>query len=239
MKTKVLAIDDEASILALLRLALDNEGFEVNTAQTIEKFRELNDVNDYELYLIDLNLKDGNGLSIVRELRHKTNKGIILLTGRSDEIDQVVGLESGADDYVTKPFRMRELAARMTAVCRRTKFSGNSIVSRPEAREGSEVYDFEFDGYRLQIAARTLWGSDGQEVPLTSAEFNLLVAFIERRGKVLIRDELMNMVKGQDWESYDRAVDGLVSRLRRKIQPPHQGPHYIRTVHGVGYLFTV
>ncbi len=234
MKTKVLAVDDEASILTLLHLALNVEGFEVSTAQTIEKFRELDGANDYDLYLIDLNLKDGNGLSLMRELRQKSNKGIILLTGRSNEIDQVVGLESGADDYVTKPFRMRELAARMTAVCRRTN---HSTSSHSEAQEGGQNYDFEFDGYRLQIAARTLWGPENQEISLTSAEFNLLVAFLKRRGQVLIRDHLMDMVKGQDWESYDRAVDGLVSRLRRKIPPSQQGSSYIRTVHGVGYLF--
>ncbi len=239
MKIKVLAVDDEASILALLHIALDDEGFELSTAQTLEQFWQLDEAGEYDLYLIDVNLKDGNGLSIMRELRQKTDKGIILLTGRSSEIDHVVGLESGADDYITKPFRLRELTARMNAVYRRTVYSGLSTAgdTKSESQGGAQEYDFEFDGYRLQIAARTLWGRDNQEVLLTSAEFNLLVGLLKRRGQVLNRDQLMNAVKGQDWESYDRAIDGLVSRLRRKIQPLGQNSHYIRTVHGVGYMF--
>ncbi len=241
MKLKVLAVDDETSILTLLRTALDDEGFELSTAETVQQFRELDAAHDFDLYLIDVSLKDGNGLSIVRALRQKTDKGIILLTGRSSETDQVVGLELGADDYVTKPFRIRELSARMSAVCRRASRSGSSSAADAktlrETQESGSDYDYEFDGYRVRIAARTLWGRENEEIPLTSAEFNLMVALLKRRGQVLDRDQLMNAVKGQDWECYDRAVDGLISRLRRKIQPPAQGPHYIRTVHGVGYVF--
>lgn len=241
MKLKVLAVDDEKPFLTLLRTALDAEGFELSTAQTVRQFWELDAIGDFDLYLIDVTLNDGNGFSIVRDLRQKTDKGIILLSGRTSETDQVLGLEVGADDYVSKPFRMRELAARMNAVWRRSGRGGSSVAADAQTlraeRDAGHDYDYEFDGYRLRIAARTLWGCQDQEIPLTSAEFNLMVALLKRRGQVLDRDQLMNAVKGQDWECYDRAVDGLISRLRRKIPPPEDRSHYIRTVHGVGYVF--
>lgn len=249
MKLKVLAVDDETTILTLLRTALDSEGFDLRTTETVKKFRKMVLVEAFDLYLIDITLQDGNGLTLVRELRRESDAGIILLTGRTSETDHVLGLEMGADDYVTKPFRMRELAARMNAVYRRT---GHPAPARSAQQPSSEApqdtggiarqgarqqCDFHFDGYRLRITERALWGHDNREIDLTSTEFNLLVALLTRRGQVLHRDQLMNAIKGRNWQSYDRAVDGLVSRLRRKIPRPDEGSHYIRTVHGVGYTF--
>lgn len=233
-RPKILALDDEVAILVLLREKLEGEGFDVLTARSVREFAHLDAQEQIDIYLIDVTLRDGNGFSLVRDLRKRTDKGIILLTGRADETDQVLGLELGADDYVTKPFRLRELAARVGAVLRRT--AGRRKTGEVGgAGEGQTEY--RFDGYLASTATRSLRGPDGGEIPLTTAEFNLLAALLQRRGQVLDRDALMAAVKGRHWESYDRAVDGLVSRLRRKIGGPDSGSRYIRTVHGIGYLF--
>lgn len=235
MRPKILAVDDEPDILFLLRASLEDEGFDVLTTTSTRQFWEMNSQNNIDVYLIDLTLRDGNGFSIVKELRQTTNRGIIILTGRTGETDHVLGLEIGADDYVTKPFRVRELGARVNAVYRRTsraQYSENAEAGSPALDPG---IDFEFDGYKLSVAARRLFGRDGAEVYLTTAEFDLLVALLNRRGKVMDRDQLMNAIKGRDWESYDRAIDGLVSRLRRKIPARDNGSHLIRTIHGIGY----
>jgi len=240
MKAKILAVDDEADILALLETSLVSEGFDVFTALSVADFRKLNSEHLFNIYLIDVGLPDGSGFSLVKELRKSSTAGIILLTGRSSETDQVVGLEIGADDYVTKPFRLRELAARVNAVYRRTAVHGDSGFNGPErAVTQLEVasFDFTFDGYKLSMSGRRLWAPEGTEIVLTTAEFDLLAALLKRRGQVLDRDQLMNAMKGRDWESYDRAIDGLVSRLRRKIPAVNRATHYVRTVHGVGYSF--
>lgn len=250
MKPKVLAVDDEDAILALLDASLSDEGYDVLTASTAEEFRRLTAANQIDVFVIDVGLTDGNGFSLVKELRHASKAGIILLTGRSSETDQVVGLEIGADDYVTKPFRIRELAARVNAVYRRTSGPREPTLaspmtaadpvrmSGPGPAEPWTSVTFTFDGYRLSTTGRRLWAADGGEIVLTTAEFDLLLALLRHRGQVLDRDHLMNAMKGRDWESYDRAIDGLVSRLRHKLPASNPAAHFIRTVHGVGYSFT-
>ena len=242
MKPKVLAVDDEDAILSLLDMSLSDEGYDVLTAATAAEFRKLNSENKIDVYLIDVGLTDGNGFTLVKELRHTSKAGIIMLTGRSSETDQVVGLEIGADDYVTKPFRIRELAARVNAVYRRTSANAEQAAAAPEAvppaNPNAPAVDFTFEDYKLSTAARRVWGADGKEIVLTTAEFDLLSALLRRRGQVMDRDQLMNAMKGRDWESYDRAIDGLVSRLRHKLPATNPSSHFIRTVHGVGYSFT-
>jgi two-component system OmpR family response regulator len=241
MKPTILAVDDEDAILALLRLSLGDEGYDVKTAQTTAEFREARSSNDIDIYLIDVGLGDGNGFALVKEIRQSSKAGIIMLTGRNSETDQVVGLEIGADDYVTKPFRIRELAARVNAVYRRTMSRRDEVqAAPPEASTQGHppAVDFTFDGYKVSTSGRCLWDRDGNEIMLTTAEFDLLAALLRRRGQVFDRDQLMTAIKGRDWESYDRAIDGLVSRLRRKIPAGDRTSHYVRTVHGVGYCFT-
>ncbi len=241
MNPKILAVDDEPEILDILRSSLSNEGYDVLTCGSVAEFRQINASEDISLYLIDVNLRDGNGFAIVKELTKTGHKGIILLTGRTSETDHVVGLEIGADDYVTKPFRLRELAARVNAVYRRTSaqnLHGEQSVIPVGEFQPKLIVDFVFDGYRLSESGRRLWGPNGNEIEMTTAEFELLLALVKNRGKVLSRDQLMNLMKGRDWESYDRAIDGLVSRVRRKIAPEGKADMYIRTVHGIGYSFT-
>ncbi len=235
-KPRVLAVDDEPAILELLQDSLGEEGYEVIGAASATEFLQLFKLQPASLCIIDLSLPDGNGLKLIRELRAISDCGIIILTGRGGETDHVVGLEVGADDYVTKPFRPRELSARVNALARRVAPAATAGAPPAPEAPGVEI-DHEFDGYTLSASARQIWGPDGQEIVLTTAEFSLLLALLERRGRVLNRDQLMTLIKGQDWVSYDRAIDGLVSRLRRKVSPVGRDTHYIRTIHGIGYVF--
>lgn len=252
MKPRLLIVDDDPDILTLLSTALGDEGFDITTTTNAADFRAAAQSGTFELFLIDVTLRDGNGFSLVKELRRFTERGIILLTGRTSETDHVVGLEIGADDYVTKPFRIRELAARVNAVHRRTARRDTpapqsidmptvaaDVPTLAEPAPPSAQPDILFDGYRLSESSRRLWNAAGEEIEMTTAEFELLLALLRRRGQVLSRDQLMNAIKGRDWESYDRAIDGLVSRVRRKIPRAGGGSPYIRTVHGIGYSFAL
>ncbi len=226
----------------LLRTALSDAGYDVLTAASVREFDEISQDHHVDVYLVDVGLPDGNGFSLVRDLRPRTDSGIILLTGRDNETDHVVGLELGADDYVTKPFRPRELCARVGAVHRRTGRRRGGVTAASElaapAADMMAAADHVFDGYSVYLAARRVIDGKGADIDLTTAEFELLSALLHRRGQVLSRDQIMAQIKGREWESYDRAIDGLVSRLRRKL-PAHDRPnHFIRTVHGVGYSFT-
>lgn len=238
--SRILAVDDQVDVLNLLSSALTAEGYSVSTARTVQEFWTEHARVSPDLCIVDLTLPDGNGLSIVRQLRRQSDRGIIILSGRDDETDHVLGLELGADDFVNKPFRLRELIARVNAVFRRmlrVEAPSPPSVAAPAPPSEAPV-DIDFDGYRLNYASRQLWGPTGEEIDLTTSEFDLLAALVRRRGQVLNRDQIMNAVKGREWESYDRVVDGIVSRLRRKI-PTQNGrkSHYIRTVHGIGYSF--
>lgn len=240
----VLAVDDEPDILDLISAALEAESYEVVTARSVAEFWSRNAECDPDVYVVDISLPDGTGFNVVKELRRTSDRGIIVLSGRDSETDHVLGLEIGADDYVNKPFRIRELAARVNAVYRRcsSRAEGSSVQSGDDLSDSGSpssqpVVDFTFDDYKLSLSARRLWGPEKVEIDLTTAEFDLLSALIKRRNQVLNCDQIMNAIKRREWESYDRAVDGLVSRLRKKIPPRNAGPHYIRTVHGIGYSF--
>jgi two-component system, OmpR family, response regulator len=239
MRPAVLVLDDEPEITALVRRVLDEEGYEVLVANDEAGFRDIIDRHAIDLFVLDLNLPDTSGLSLVKRLRRNSDVAIIILTGRSDETDRVVGLEIGADDYITKPFRPRELAARVSTVLRRTQ--GKRYLPpgdrHPETESAAAPEDISFDSHVLSPTRRQLFGPDGQEIELTMAEFDLLHALVARRGHVLTRDQIMNAIKGREWETYDRAVDSMISRLRKKIHPPDGQSHYIRTVYGVGYTF--
>lgn len=235
----VVAIDDERAILAMLSTALAAAGYEVRTAGTVAELRAL-DTSRAEVFIVDLSLPDGNGLALVKEFQTRGGCGVIILSGRNDETDQVLGLELGADDYITKPFRMRELVARVNAVHRRIARRPDPGTETIASEDAADVIDVSFDGYKISFTARRVWGPHGDEISLTTAELDLLLALLRRRGAVLNREQIMAKMKGRDWVASDRAVDGLVSRLRRKLPPalPRTTP-YIRTVHGTGYSFVV
>jgi DNA-binding response OmpR family regulator len=178
------------------------------------------------LITLDLGLGPENGLDLARQVRQECAVPIIMLTGKGDAIDRVVGLELGADDYLVKPFELRELLARVRAVLRRS--------SREPAPSQSR---HAFAGWLLDIGRRSLTDQAGRAVELTTAEFNLLVAFVERPHRVLSRDNIMDILKGHQWSPLDRSIDNLVARLRRKIEPDPDQPGLVKTVRSVGYVF--
>jgi two-component system, OmpR family, response regulator len=180
--------------------------------------------------LLDLGLPDEDGLNLIRELQ-RCKIPVIIVSGRGESVERVVGLELGADDYVTKPFDLRELLARIRSVLRRAVGAANEHANAPPS--------FEFEGFRLQPEARRLIATDGREVPLTTGEFDLLFAMVQRPNLVLSRDQLMNSVHGRDAGPYDRAIDVQIGRLRRKIETDPANPRLIKSVRGAGYLFAV
>jgi len=183
---------------------------------------------EVDLVILDLVMPGEDGLTLTRSLRENSNVAIIILTGKDEEVDRIVGLEMGADDYVAKPFSSRELLARVKTVLRRT----GEAPAPAEAASATR-----FAGWRLDKVGRTLTSPAEDDIPLTTMEFNLLNAFTDNPNKVLDRDKLLDMVQHRNWEPYDRSVDVLVGRLRNKIETNPQKPELIKTVRGAGYVF--
>lgn len=216
---------DEETRLTIQNL-LESEGFFVSSAQLAADLEIEKDLSGIDLYLVGFSLPDSTSLGLVRRLRNSSDSGIILLSAQDCEASCVAGLENGADDYIGKPFRPRELAARIKAVCRRTA----SHRQRPPAEAGIMV-----GGYRLVPESRRVLDPEGREIALTTAEYNIFSVLASRQGKVLTRDDIIGLSKGRDWRCYERSVDGLISRLRRKLPTTSGASHFIKTVHGTGY----
>jgi DNA-binding response OmpR family regulator len=232
--TRILVVDDEAEIRVLLRKCFEREGFEVSEAKDGTELRARFEQRPPSLITLDLTLGGDDGLELAREVRAKCNVPIIMITGKGDTIDRVVGLELGADDYITKPFQLREVVARVRAVLRR--YGAPEQTATPQASPGHERYGF--DSMVLDLTSRELSGSAGKPHELTTAEFNLLEIFVKRPHRVLSRDNIMDLLKGHDWSPADRSIDALVGRLRKKVEPDPERPRLIKTVRGVGYAFT-
>ena len=225
----ILVVDDDPKVRTLLRRCLEGEGFVVSEAKNGRELQDCLNTHPVSLITLDLALGSENGLDLAREIRKSRSLPIIMLTGRGDSVDRVVGLEVGADDYLVKPFELRELVARIRAVLRR--------ATPPPAGSACELR-YAFDGWVLHINERSLKATNGEEQELTTSEFNLLEAFVKRPQRVLSRDEIMDLLKGHDWSPIDRSIDNLVARLRKKIEKDADRPRLIKTVRGVGYTFT-
>ena len=226
----IVIVEDDEEISRLVAALLTKEGFTVETAQSGQALNDIVARTCPDLYILDLMLPEEDGLSICRRLRGQGNgKPILMLTARNDEIDRIVGLEMGADDYLGKPFHPRELLARVRAILRRT----NGIADEPESRR------YAFEGLTIDLDARVLSGGDGETLPLTSAEFEMLACFVTRPRRVLSRDQLLDWTKGRDADQFDRSIDMTISRLRRKIEAVLPGLNLISTVRNSGYLFRV
>jgi two-component system OmpR family response regulator len=232
---KVLIVDDEPEIRALLRAGLEAEGFGVVEAATGAEAQGHLDRQPIALMTLDLKLGGEDGLKLARDFRARRNTPIIMITGKGDPIDRVVGLELGADDYISKPFLMREVIARIRAVLRR--YNAGEDGEAATLNERPDGTRFAFDGWAVDLKRREVRDPMGQLCELTTAEFNLLIIFVQRPGRVLSRDELMDLLKGHDWTPMDRSIDGLVARLRKKIEPESERPQLVKTVRGVGYAF--
>lgn len=230
---RLLLVDDEASIREPLGEYLEGQGFAVDLAENAAVARARIDAAHYDLVICDIMMPGEDGLSLTRHLREARNLPIILLTARTEQTERVIGLEIGADDYVAKPFDPRELVARIRAVLRRAQGSSATRIDAPE--EGG-VYSF--GDWTLSTATRTLVRSDGSETDLSTGEFQLLLALLRHPRVVMSRDRLLDMVRGREAEVFDRSIDNLVSRLRRKIEPSPAAPVYIKTIWGGGYSFS-
>ncbi len=184
-----------------------------------------------DLIIMDLTMPEEDGLTLVKSIRERLNAGIIILTGTGDSVDTVVGLEIGADDYISKPCNLRELLARVRSVLRRVPGAIDGAI------DGEDTW-FEFGGWRLNLDTRQLMSRNHIEILLTTAEFNLLTAFVRNRRCVLSRDRLLDLTHNRDGSPFDRVIDNLVSRLRRKIEIDPKSPSFIKTMRGAGYVFT-
>jgi two-component system, OmpR family, response regulator len=224
----VLIVDDDPQVVDLLRDYLESHGLRVASAANGSQMRQLLSRQNFDLVLLDLGLPGEDGLSLMRWLREQWYGSVIILTGRGEAVDRVVGLELGADDYVAKPFDLRELLARVRAVLRRSSIG--------VAAAGGAV--LVFNGFRLDTKGRALFRESGAEVPLTNGEYALLLAFLQSPHKVLSRDELLNATHGRDAGPYDKTIDVQVGRLRRKIERDASQPELIKAVRGAGYLLT-
>ena len=230
----VLVVDDEARIRKMLADYLEEQNIRVSAAANGAEMWAYLERGPVDVVLLDLVLPGEDGISLAGQLRRRYDLGIIMLTGRADVVDRVVGLEMGADDYLTKPFHLREVLARIKSVLRRTRTSASGAAKESEAAAGPVL---RFEGWTLYVDQHKLVGQDGQEMPLTTGEFNLLTVFAEHPHRALDRDTLMDLAKGRQWEAFDRSVDSQVARLRKKIEPDPTNPTLIRSVRGVGYLF--
>ncbi len=229
--TRLLVVDDDKHIRALLTRYLTQEGFAVAGVEDGAAMDEWLARNQADLVILDLMLPGEDGLSVARRLRRESRVPIVMLSARGEDIDRIVGLEVGADDYLAKPFNPRELLARIRAVLRRQP------AADPPAREDPEAPVEVFGPYRLDAKRRELT-REGEPLALTSSEFDLLQVFLARPNRLLNRDSLLDLLKGYERSPFDRSMDVQVARLRSKIEPDTKHPIYIRTVWGKGYIFT-
>jgi len=223
----ILVIDDDVEIGALLTRYFVGHGYRVTVAGDGAQSRACLRRQQIDLVLLDLGLPDGDGLSLLRDFQAFWSGPVIMVSGRGESIERVVGLELGADDYVSKPFDLRELLARVRSVLRRAQ-------SHPTPVGAARSLDF--DGLRLETASRRLVDRDGVDIGLTAGEFDLLLVLLSRPNQVLTRDELMNSLHGREAGPYDRSIDVQVGRLRRKIEPDPSHPSVIKSVRGAGYM---
>ena len=227
----VLIVDDDREIRDLTGRYLKKHGIRVDAAPDAKAMDRLLRDGRFDLVVLDIMLPGEDGLSICRRLRASTRLPIIMLTAVAEDTDRIIGLEIGADDYLTKPFNPRELLARIRAVLRRADAVGGTV----EHDAGKTLV---FAGWRIDLARRELFSPDSVLVELTAGEFDLLVAFAERPQRVLSRDQLLDLTKGRDAQPFERSIDVQLSRLRRKIEADAKNPEMIKTVRAGGYIFT-
>ncbi len=229
--THLLTADDDSAVRSVISRHFGARGFEVTTASDGLRALELLREQPFSLAILDINMPGLDGLSICRQIREEQSLPVILLTANMEETDRIVGLELGADDYVGKPFSVRELEARVKSVLRRSQ--GEVEPKRAEAEQQRS-----FGGWTLDMARRELKNETGEPVSLTGAEYRLLEAFTSHPNRVLSRDQLMNMTRGHDAMPYDRSIDVQVGRLRRKLGDNGKQPNLIKTFRGEGYVLT-
>jgi DNA-binding response OmpR family regulator len=226
---KVLIVDDDAALRETIADFLAGEGYLTVEAGNVADAKTQFERTSPDLILLDINMPGGDGLTLAGQLRAQISTPIIILSGKGSMVDRVVGLEVGADDYLPKPFELRELLARIRAVLRRSRPVEPTATPTPD-RQAS------FSAFVLTPSRRELKSEKGDRIELTGAEYNLLAAFVERANRVLTRDAIADLTRRDDWDAFDRSIDTLVSRLRRKLAPHADAVQLIQTVRGEGYV---
>jgi two-component system phosphate regulon response regulator OmpR len=237
-RTRLLVVDDDPSVRAMLREYLEGHGFEVAEAGSGAQMREQIEQALPDAVLLDIRLPGDDGLVLARYLREHYDLGLIMVTASGDVVDRVVGLEVGADDYIAKPFDLRELLARLKSVLRRMQARapapepGAAPVAQPSSRRQ------RFGRCEIDMDSHRLFEIGGAEVAITAMEYELLAAFLANPNRVLTRDQLLLRTRNREWEPFDRSIDIRIGRLRRKVEPDPDGdPRCIRTVRNAGYMF--
>ena len=233
---RILIVEDDPSVREMLAEYLGTHGYEVAQADQGTAMREAVEKSLPDVVLLDVNLPGEDGFTLARFLRERYDVGIIMVTAAAEVADRVAGLEVGADDYVAKPFDLRELRARVKSVIRR-------MQARPQTTTAARVQGtaassrVRVGACALDLTSHQLFASDGSEIPLTGMEFDLLKVFLERPNQVLNRDQLLTLTRNREWEPFDRSIDIRIARVRRKIEHDPERPQAIRTVRGTGYMF--
>src|ERR1700760_677793 len=228
----ILIVDDQKEICEVVQEYLSGEGYKVSVAHDGPSMRRVMQQARIDLVILDLMLPGEDGLTLARGLRDESNVGIIILTGRGEIVDRIIGLEMGADDYLPKPFHLRELLARVKSVLRRASSRDSDRQTAPARSKA------RFAGWNLDLSSRELYSPSGKEVRLTTGEFDLLAAFVNNANQVLTRDRLLDLARNREGGPFDRTIDVQVGRLRRKLEDDPQKPSMIKTVRGTGYIFT-
>lgn len=232
-KDLILVVDDERDMRDMVCRALQKEGFRTVEAGSGREMRAVLEKREVDLVLLDIMLPDTDGFSLAREIRQTSRLPIMMLTGRDDVVDKVAGLEIGADDYITKPFHARELTARVRTILRRSTGEGAPVPPRV----GGDAKVLTFEGWTLDLGAFKLSTSDGADIGLTSYEFQVLSALAQNAKRILSRDQIMDMVADREWNPYDRSIDVLIGKIRKKLNDDPNQPKFIKTVRGLGYMF--
>ncbi|MDV7143262.1 response regulator [Tropicimonas sp. TH_r6] len=227
---RVLIVEDDLTSLELMAGYFEVEGFRVLKASNGDEMDMALRKANVDLLCLDIRLPGRDGLSLLRELRRSSDLPVIVISSKTEDVDRIVALEIGADDYIDKPYNPRELLARANNILRRVGRSEQAVA------EGQELVH-DFNGWTLTPAARRLAAPDGSDVHLTRGEFELLLALLRNRGRVMQRDALLDALSGRERDPFDRTVDVLVGRLRKKIERDPKDPEIIITVHGIGYVF--
>lgn len=228
-KIHILLVDDEASLREPLAEYLIKQGYKVQQASDASIARSLLNAYDFDIILLDIMMPGEDGLSLCRFVTDKTDIPVIFISAKTEETERIIGLELGADDYITKPFSPRELVARIKVVLRR---ADKGSVKQNGTTGGA----YQFSGWTLKCDKRSLIDADGVNISLSTGEYQMLLALVSRAGKVLNRDQLLDITQGREAHAFDRAVDNQISRLRRKIENDPKNPEIIKTVWGGGYM---
>ena len=229
---RILVVEDEIASLNLLASYFEGQNYQVFKAVDSTEAEKILASNTIDVILLDINLPSKDGLALTREIRGKSDVGIILVTHKDDDIDRIVGLELGADDYVTKPYNTRELFARVKNLVQRVKANP---LSGPRGLKSSDA--IRFNDWTLHMGRRLLSSDKGNDTQLTEGEFKLLSILINHAGTVLSRDQIMNRMERREWFPTDRTIDVMIARIRKKLGDDRDYPRYIKTAHGTGYIF--